>query len=211
MKRLVITVILLLAAAAVNYGFSRPEAKQPRLPLKDFPEVIGDWKAVRNTRMTSDIIDVLKVDDYIMRIYVNSKGDVVRLYIGYFETQREGKQVHSPRQCLPGGGWGVVEQKVYPLKIPTHNPDEVSINYHLMGRGENRDLFLWWYQGRGRIYSSEYLNKLYMMWDAITLRRTDGALVRINMYVSDSRQKTLETQLEFIDFLIPILSEYIPD
>jgi len=211
MKRFLITIILLLAAAAFNYGFSRPEAKQPRLPLKDFPEVIGDWKAMRDTLMTGEIIDVLKVDDYIMRTYVNSKKEVVGLYIGYFETQREGKQVHSPRQCLPGGGWGIIEQKAYSLKIPGHNPDEVPINYHLMGKGADRDLFLWWYQGRGRIYADEYLNKFYMIWDAITMRRTDGALVRINMPVSDSRQKTLETQLAFIDFLIPILSEYIPD
>ncbi len=176
MKRFIITITLLLVAAIANYGFTRPEAKQPRLSLKQFPKVIGDWKVVRNTLMTGDIIDVLMVDDYIMRTYVNSKGEGIGLYIGYFETQREGKQVHSPRQCLPGGGWGIVEQKEYYLKVPGHNPDEVPINYHLIGKGADRDLFLWWYQGRGQIYADEYLNKFYLIWDAMTMRRQFGAL-----------------------------------
>jgi EpsI family protein len=210
MKRFLVTIILLLAAAAANYGFSRPEAKQPRLPLEDFPEIIGDWKAVRDTFMTGDIIEVLKVDDYIMRTYVNSKGEAVGLYIGYFETQREGKQVHSPRQCLPGGGWGIFQKKIHLLKIPGHNPDEVPINYYLMGKGAYRDLYLWWYQGRGRIHANEYLNKLYMIWDALTMRRTDGALVRVNMFVKQDENSTLKTELDFINQITPIISDYIP-
>ena len=92
MKRFFITIILLLAAAAANYGFSRPEAKQPRLPLNEFPKVIGDWQSVQDYSIDDASMAVLLVDDYIMRTYVNSKGQAVGLYIGYFETQREGKQ-----------------------------------------------------------------------------------------------------------------------
>ena len=31
------------------------------------------------------------------------------LYIGYWATQRKGAQIHSPRNCLPGGGWEPIE------------------------------------------------------------------------------------------------------
>ena len=210
MKRFLITIILLLAAAAANYGFSRPEAKQPRLPLNEFPKVIGDWQSVQDYSIDDAAMAVLLVDDYIMRTYVNSKGDAVGLYIGYFETQREGKQVHSPRQCLPGAGWGVVEQRVYPLKLKDHNPSKAPINYYLMGKGDERDLYLWWYQGRGRIYANEYLNKLYLIWDAVTMRRTDGALVRVNMRVKDDVDRTLEAEKEFVNNITALLADYIP-
>jgi EpsI family protein len=29
----------------------------------------------------------------------------VNLYIAYYNSQRKGEAVHSPRSCLPGGGW----------------------------------------------------------------------------------------------------------
>jgi EpsI family protein len=211
MKRLIVTIALLLIAAAANYGFSRPEAKQSRMPLSEFPNVIGDWQSARDHLIDDSAMAVLLVDDYIMRTYVNSKGEAVGLYIGYFETQREGKQVHSPRQCLPGAGWGIVEHRVYPLELKGHNPSEVPINYNLMGKGDERDLFLWWYQGRGRIYANEYLNKLYLIWDAITMRRTDGALVRVNMHVKDDVDKTLEAEKEFVNRLAALLADYIPE
>jgi EpsI family protein len=211
MKRFAITIILLLAAAAANYGFSRPEANIPRRPLSEFPRVLGDWKAINDQVIGDDIMQVLLVDDYIMRSYVNSKGERIGLYIGYFKTQREGKQVHSPRQCLPGAGWGIMEQKIYPLKLKDHNPAEVPINYYLMGYGDKREVYLWWYHGRGRIYANEYINKLYLIWDAMTMGRTDGALMRINMAVKTDEGETLNKELEFVSLLEPVINEYVPE
>ena len=211
MKRLIITIILLLSTAVANYAFSRPEAEIVRRPLGEFPKVIGDWKSVKDQLIDERAMGVLLVDDYIMRTYLNSKGETIGLYLGYFKIQREGKQVHSPRQCLPGGGWKITENKVQPLKLKNHNPAEVPINYYLMQYGEHKELFLWWYHGRGRIYANEYLNKLLLIWDGITMRRTDGALVRVNMAVKDDVEYSLNTQTDFINLFLPLLSEYIPE
>ena len=211
MKRIVITIILLLGAAATNYALSRPETEQPRRSLNEFPKVIGDWKAVNEQTIDEPSMAVLLVDDYIMRSYVNHKGESIGLYLGYFKFQREGKQVHSPRQCLPGGGWKITENKVQSLKLKNQNSAEAPINYYRMQYGDHKELFLWWYHGRGRIYANEYLNKLLLIWDAITMRRTDGALVRVNMVVKDNVEYSLNTQTDFINLFLPLLSEYIPD
>ncbi len=211
MKRFILTIILLLSAAAANYAFSRPEAEVPRRALKEFPKIIGDWKAVDEQVIDDASMAVLLVDDYIMRTYVNAKGQTVGLYIGYFKNQREGKQVHSPRQCLPGAGWRIAERKVYPLKLANDSRASAPINYFLMEYGDRKQLYLWWYHGRGRIYANEYLNKLYLIWDAVTLGRTDGALMRINMAVGSGVEEALGTELEFIESIAPIISEYVPE
>ena len=211
MKRFIITIILLLSAAVANYAFSRPEAEISRRALKEFPKVIGDWKAVNEQIIDQRSMAVLLVDDYIMRTYVNSKGEAVGLYVGYFKTQKEGKQVHSPRQCLPGAGWSIATNKVYSLKLKNRKAAEVPINYFLMQQGKQQQLYLWWYHGRGRIYANEYLNKLYLIWDAITMRRTDGALVRVNMAVRDDIGKILKAETDFINLFAPLLTEYIPE
>ena len=67
MKRYIITIILLLSAAIANYAFSRPEAEIPRRALKEFPKVIGEWKAVNEKIIDERSMAILLVDDYIMR------------------------------------------------------------------------------------------------------------------------------------------------
>ena len=78
---------------------------------------------------------VLKVDDYVMLTYSNKQGETIGLYIGYFEVQREGMGIHSPRQCLPGVGWSIIKLSEYQLSLKGHNPAVVPINLHLMGKG----------------------------------------------------------------------------
>lgn len=211
MSRFIVTIILLIAATVAAHAFSGPETSISRRPLAEFPGVIGEWKAVDNQYIDERSMAVLLVDDYIMRTYVNKKGETISLYIGYFKTQREGKQVHSPRQCLPGAGWSIIKHTEYFLTVEDHNPSRVPINLHLMGKSDQRQLYLWWYQGRGRIYANEYFNKLYLIWDAFTKNRTDGALVRVSMNVNPSLEQTMSIQFSFIHDFLPIISEYIPN
>lgn len=211
MKRTLTILILLLAAAAANYALARPEAKLPRDSLQDFPAVIGDWKLVGNHRLDEDVFEAFQVDDYLMRSYANSLGQVIGLYIGYFESQRDGKQNHSPRQCLRGAGWSIAESRTIMLKVPSRNQSESPINFYLFRKGDRSEIYLWWYQGRGRVYASEFLNKFYMILDSVTMNRTDGALVRVNMPVSLTQADTLETQLGFVGLITPIAPKYLPD
>ena len=80
-----------------------------------------------------------------------------------------------------------------------------------MGKGLDRQLYLFWYQGRGRVYASEYWNKIYLIWDGLTQKRTDGALVRVNNLIIGNTEEALKTQSDFIQLFLPLLKEYIPD
>jgi len=210
-SKLIIVVLYLLLGAAANYYFSRPDISLPRKSLADFPKELGDWTAVTDQTIDKKSMAILQVDDYFMRNYRSSKGEIIGCYIGYFKSQREGKGIHSPRQCLPGAGWVPVNMEVYNLKLPDHNPTHAEINKYLMGRGLDRQLYLFWYQGRNRIYASEYWNKIYLIWDSMTKKRTDGALIRLNNFVTGDPDKALKTQIDFINLFSPLLKEYIPE
>ena len=207
----ILTIAILLAAAALNHYFSKPDILLPRKNLAEFPKALGDWSTVNEQKIEGRSMEILQVDDYIVRSYRNSKGEVIGLYIGYFKAQREGKGIHSPRQCLPGSGWVPVDTMVYQMTVPNHPPETVPVNKFLMGKGLDRQLYLFWYQGRGRIYASEYWNKIYLIWDGLRRKRTDGALVRINTSVIGNPEEALKTQSDFIHLFFPLLKEYIPD
>lgn len=65
---------------------------------------------------------------------------------------------------------------------------------------------------RGRVITSPWLNKFYLMWDAFKKRRTDGALVRVEMVLTPG-QTVEEAWLVLEDFIVSlwdILPEYVP-
>ena len=210
-SKFIIVILVLLVAMGLNHYFSKPDISLPRKSLAEFPISLGDWTAFTDQKMDKQSLEILKVDDYFMRNYRNSKGEVIGLYIGYFKSQREGKGIHSPRQCLPGAGWVPVNTAVYRMTLPGHNPETVPVNKFVMGKGLDRQLYLFWYHGRGRIYASEYRNKIYLIWDGLTRKRTDGALVRVNNPVIGNTEDALKTQSDFIQLFLPLLKEYIPD
>jgi EpsI family protein len=158
--------------------------------------------------MDHESLAVLKVDDYMMRTYSNSLGQTVSLYIGWFKTQREGKTNHSPRQCLPGAGWEIIKASTIAVSVPDHG--QIPVNQYLMENGGTKDLFLFWYQGRGRQTTSEYATKLYLIWDSITRHRTDGALIRLNSSVRSTPHNTLKAETAFIRSFYPFLAKFIP-
>jgi EpsI family protein len=209
--RYILTIVILLGAAALNHYFSKPDISLPRKSLAEFPNSLGDWAAFSDQKMDKQSMEILQVDDYFMKSYRNSKGEIIGLYIGYFKSQREGKGIHSPRQCLPGAGWVPINTAVYQMTAPGRNPETVPVNKFVMGKGLDRQLYLFWYHGRGRIYASEYCNKIYLIWDGLTRKRTDGALVRVNSPVMGSTEDALKTQSDFIRLFLPLLKEYIPD
>jgi EpsI family protein len=182
-----------------------------RKSFADFPETLGDWRSAGDQKIDRDSMKILQVDDYIMRSYQNSEGDTISLYIGFFNCQVEGKGIHSPRQCLPGAGWSAVSSSVYQMPARNHNSEEVPVNKFVMQKGGERQLYIFWYHGRGRIYASEYWNKIYLIWDGLTKRRTDGALIRINSSVEGNNDDAFKKQIEFIKLLFPMLEEYIPE
>jgi EpsI family protein len=209
--RYILTIVILLAAAAANYYFSKPDISMPRKSLAEFPKVLGDWIAISEQKIEGRSMEILQVDDYFMRNYRNSKGEVIGFYIGYFKSQKEGKGIHSPRQCLPGAGWVPVHTEVYRMAVPGYNPETVPVNKFMMGKGLDRQLYLFWYHGRGRVYANEYWNKIYLIWDGLTKKRTDGALVRVNNPIIGNTEDALKTQSNFIQLFLPLLKEYIPD
>jgi EpsI family protein len=209
--RYILTIVILLAAACLNHYFSKPDISRPRKSLAEFPKELGDWTTITEQKIEGRSMEILQVDDYITRSYRNSKEEIIGLYIGYFKSQREGKGIHSPRQCLPGAGWVPVNATVYQMEVPSHNPGRVPVNRFVMGKGLDRQLFLFWYHGRGRIYASEYWNKVYLIWDGLTKKRTDGALIRVNNAVAGNTDDALKTQSDFIQLFFPLLKEYIPD
>ena len=204
---------LLVLTAAVSQALpERTEIVPERPSLLFFPNSLGDWVG-RTQRMEKIYVDALKLDDYLLSDYRSSSGESINLFVAYYESQRKGASVHSPKTCLPGGGWQIREFSR--MEIPNAGQDGggLRVNRALLQMGDERVLVYYWFQQRGRLMTNEYLVKWNLFWDALWRNRTDGALVRLTLPLEMGQDMALaeETLTSFTRVLSPQLRRFIPE
>jgi EpsI family protein len=205
----VLAAIIVMAGVYGNRvaGSERPVSRQS---LASLPIEIGAWHAAGDMAIDDESLGVLGVDDYVNRVYDKAGTAAVSLYIGYYASQRQGDTIHSPQNCLPGAGWQATESGRTTLDLGGR---PIDVNRYMVQKGLNRQVVLYWYQGRGRVIANEYANKLWLMVDAARLHRTNGSLVRVVAPVAAANGGVAGADAAATDFartLYPALSSYLP-
>jgi EpsI family protein len=206
-RRAAVVIALLLMARFFSAHVSSAEAVVPRQPLSTLPLTMGQWQGHEAPPLADDVLAQLGVDDYINREYVAGSAAPVGVYIGYYESQRQGDTVHSPQNCLPGAGWQPIESGLATLEADART---VQVNQYVIQKGLDRQLVFYWYQGRGRIVANEYRNKALLMFDAARLHRTNGGLVRLIAPISTSADAAKTSLSSFATLLLPHLDRHLP-
>ncbi len=207
-SRIWITAGVLAFGFLCLHGFGHGEPRSLRLPLRQFPAVLGNWQG-EDQLLPKRISEATGADEYLNRAYIDPSGQRVELYVGYYRTQRTGETIHSPKNCLPGAGWEPLRSGR--LTVSMAPAPAIIVNEYLIEKDGNRDLVLYWYQARGRVVASEYSGKVWLVVDAITRNRTDGALVRLFTPTRDGEAKARERALSFVRLLYPELGKFIPN
>ncbi len=200
--------LLLLAVYGRTYLSNHRDIPLQK-PFEEFPEFIDGWRGI-SSPLDAKILDILKVDDYMLRKYTDREGRYIWLYVGFFKNQTEGQLVHSPKYCLPGAGWRPMKTDYISISIPELGMEIPAIKMVLQ-RGVEREMAIYWYRVGNTYVASEYMQKLYLFWHAMRHRRTDGALIRFNMpLIEDDPERTYTYMVGFIRKVMPILEGYIP-
>lgn len=212
--RIGIVSVLLLISAGVIAKASRIEDVPPRQPFEQFPFQIGAWRGQDTARFSAEIMKVLGADDYLSRYY-NTRQATVGLYIGYYKSQRQGDTMHSPLNCLPGAGWQPLEKSYLPIQVTdsTGAQSEITVNRYVIEKGLDQQVVLYWYQSHGRVIANEYRSKIFMVYDAARLNRSDAALVRVTsprLGPDDGLRNAEERAVEFVKSVFPTLGSYLP-
>jgi EpsI family protein len=209
MRSLLVGVVLASSAWIVHGNAPEP---MPSAALSALPTQLGYWTGYDEPSFDEETLRVLGVDTYVNRSYVPASPagpGPVGLYIGYYGSQRQGDAIHSPLNCLPGTGWQPIERAR--VEVPAAGASApFEANRLLVQKGRDRQLVVYWYEGRGRRVASEYWNKALLIADAVRINRTDGSLVRLMTPVLDSRQASEQRILDFATLLVPELDRTLP-
>ncbi len=212
-KHVYLSIALLVITGFVIYRAPHGQSVDLQQDILSFPGTIGIWQGEDPRTMDDKVLDILRVDDYLDRVYRKENGEWISLYVGFFRDQKDGETIHSPRNCMPGSGWNFTQTQDVTLEAEGEKPLNSNVQRAVLVNGEQRMLTYYWYQSRGRFLTNEYWHKIYLVLDAIRYNRTDGALVRVLAPLpKDGDFSNIETQVQdFILQMAPTLQyEYFP-
>ncbi|NUP70752.1 MAG: EpsI family protein [Gemmatimonadaceae bacterium] len=175
--------LVLLAGCLLLFQGTREQVAVPLAGPLDRIMAHVDGYTVQDQRVSDEERKVAGMSDYVARLYMRDTTMAFSTYVGYYERQMQGKTIHSPRNCLPGAGWEILESRAATV---TSSTGPHVVNRYLLKNGLSHAVVYYWYQGRGRVVANEYTVKLNLLRDAALTGHTEEALVRIVLPVEAS-------------------------
>ena len=176
-KKTFITFLLVLVAtflfcSAVKYYRPRISSSTK---FEKFPVEKGDWIGQRDDLIPA-IVEMLNPTEIFSATYTNPEGIEVHLFFDYFSQMNSRGGPHSPRNCLPGSGWMILDTEEREITV---NGRIIKIGRFYMSLGESEKVMDFWYITRYGETSNDFTFKFYMMINSLTFRQIDVAFIRI--------------------------------
>jgi EpsI family protein len=213
--------VALLVGASHGYLF-KPVDVGLGSALGSLPVRFGEWTVDMNHQPLSvhfpaiddELVDAyptssgerrfMGLDDEIVRTYRTSTGERVRLYVGYHRYQREGKE-------LTGEASHDLERVASRVALDVGSRT-FEVNEVVQRDGQASRGIFYWYHLNDRVVADTYLAKAYSVWDGLTRRRTNGAVIMVgwDCPADCEREASRQEAIGFVRAILPILVRYLP-
>jgi EpsI family protein len=201
-----IALLTIVAAAFLSHGIAVDQTTVLLHPLRTLPLRLEGWEG-ETDYFDPGIVVQLGAADYILRRYRDPSGNSLWIYAGYWGSQQiADSRVHSPAVCLPGAGWVILNANIMPIRLSGRT---VTVNRNVIQKEDQTQLVLYWYQIHGRIVARELQASAFLAWTALTQRRSDEALVRVNAPLVGSTQDALQRVVAFVQTTFPPLARIL--
>ncbi len=210
-------IIAALASVAVVAAFVLTPPPQRVDPARDsfalFPRNIGAWSGSPQV-LEPEVEQVLGASDYINITYAAAgQTSYVNFFTAWYEKQTEGSGIHSPEVCLPVGGWEVFSIDPTPVSMPGTVYGDFIVNRAVIQKGLSKQLVYYWFEQRGKRMTNDYLAKVSVVYDSLTMGRTDGAMVRFVTPIEPGETEAdADARMQgFMAELLPKLPLFVPE
>jgi len=210
---LALTAALTLAVSLVWVTQRSTGAEEiAREPFALFPRQIGDWSG-STALLDTNVERVLGASDYLNATFAApGEAGAVNLFVAFYNKQTDGTGIHSPEVCLPVGGWEIFSLNPHSVDFTAAGYGTFEVNRAVIQKGLSKQLVYYWFEQRGQRMVNDFKAKLSVVYDGLTMGRTDGALVR---YVTPIWEGETEADAEallvrFIGESLPPLPRFVP-
>ncbi len=183
-----------------------------RAPFAHFPSQISDWSGSRAT-LSPDVERVLGATDYLNTSFATSdRSEYVNMFVAFYDKQTDGDGIHSPEICLPVGGWEIFSLQPHLIDTGVPGYGSFEVNRAVIQKELSQQLVYYWFEQRGKRETNDFVAKISVLIDSLTIGRTDGALVRyVTPIAPNETVEDADARLqEFIGESIGHLPRFVP-
>jgi EpsI family protein len=183
-----------------------------REPLGIFPRQLGDWSGTTGM-LDPDIERILAADDYLAAYFRSPAAtEGVDFFVAYYHSQTDGTGIHSPEVCLPAGGWEIFSLNRTEIDLPETRFGTFPLNRAVIQKGLEQQLVYYWFEGRGRRLTNDFVAKFHTVADGATIGRSDGALVRVITPIGADGEAAADARLQtFLAEALDHLPRFVPE
>jgi len=206
---ILVSVLILIVGGGANY-LRYVEAQPDRQPAFGEIPLQRQGYTGEERLFSEQSYEILQADTSTLRLYTAPDGTPIWLFIGYFKSQKYGSQIHSPRHCLPGGGWKITTLEAYRLEL--ESGFSADINRLLITQRGRQHLMLYWFETRGGTIRNEFALKWDLMVNSLMLQPTDAAIIRLSLPLSGFEDLETGTAraLDFLELFQPAIDRALP-
>ena len=209
-----LSTVLVLGTAVGAYAWHL--GKEPvidqRRALVAFPQQLEEWQGTASS-IGTNLAETLAPSDYLLADYTNAEGngDIVNLWIAYFEQNSRQGVGHSPQGCLPGAGWefDLLGRKEAPFS--NFAGETFSLMQGIARKDGRRIMLYYWIEtGKQQFVDNRYFG-LVNAYNALTNKPTDAALVRVvtPFKESETAGEAEERILNFLSLAYPKMKPHL--
>lgn len=202
-----ISLFVMLSVVALYLNLHKDLVVPMNKSFDQFPRGLSGWRMTQDFPMSENIQKVLMATDTLTRRYESAEGKTVDLYIGYHGGGKDSGEIHSPKNCLPSGGWHEISTKRRILDVSGSKIDLVQAVYK---KGDSKQLFLYWFQVQDKTVSDEYSLKIAQITNSMLNRRRDASFVRISVPFEVDESGAMLLGERFAKDFYPVIQSYLP-
>lgn len=204
-----ITIVLVVMAGLYIKYFMFEEIVPDGRSLSEFPGVVGVWENTARHQLADDVLDILKVDEYVLRDFRNNDGSIASLYIGYYKTHRKSVEIHTPEHCQVGGGWEILSKKERKVDIPGIEGKMMYIEA-VYEKDQEKRVFLYWYYINGKYITDFFKYKISIIMNSLFYHRSDASFIRITVPVkNEDVNSAIRSGESFLKEAVPVINNYL--
>lgn len=160
-----------------------------RRPFALFPAQLGPWTG-HFSSLDPASLSVLGTTDYLMADYSKPGTPPVNLYVLYYPRQdsTSNSVVHAPTVCIPAGGWDILDRST--RRVSLRDGERFDVNRLVIGKGSDRSIVYYWFDEGGSKTANPFAARLRLVWQAISRRTSNGAMIRIFTRVDSTESET---------------------
>lgn len=206
-----------LLTFAVSAGWMLQQDKDvpaiDREPFSLYPRQLNEWSGTFSM-LDPNIERVLGATDYLAASFSTpTESAPVQLFMAFYDKQTEGSGIHSPEVCLPSGGWEIYSFETVSVDMSGTGYGTFEVNRAVIQQGLSEQLVYYWFEQRGKRITNDFKAKMSVVYDSLTIDRTDGAIVRYITPINKSEPEGAadERLQRLMRDSLPKLSRFVPE